>query len=126
MSTDAFTDEIDDLAAATGWVEQLESRFKLKGLSKPQAWQKIAEADRRRLTLGVIEGISRRRVKDVSTRVFRALNDLVVSELSNEIKGLERDLEEARRAALRVDPRTISTAEVALRDARQALKQSLN
>ncbi len=126
MSTEAFSDEIDDLAAATGWVETLENRFKLRGFSKPQAWQRIAEADRRRLTLGVIEGISRRRVKDVSTRVFRALNDIVVSELSSEIRGLERDLEEARRAALRVDPRTISEAELALRNARQALNETIN
>ncbi|MBN9317989.1 MAG: hypothetical protein J0I99_19790 [Devosia sp.] len=111
----------DDLVTATAWVEGLERRFAANlGLNKADAWKAIADGDKH-LTVGAVEGISRKRVKDVSTRIFRALQNVVIRELTKEMKGLESELEVARRAGLRMDPSTIAEAEAALQHARQVL-----
>jgi hypothetical protein len=111
----------DDLVTATAWVEGLERRFAASyGFSKVDAWKAIAEGDKQ-LTVGAVEGIARRRVKDVSTRIYRALQNVFIQELTKEMKGLESELEAARRAGLRMDPSTIAEAQAALTHARHVL-----
>lgn len=110
----------DDTTKATGWVLRLEQQYSERlSVSRLEARREIARADSN-LSEGALEGLARGRVKDVSTRVYRALNSLVVDELTTQMHRIERELDAAKRSAL--DHETITRAEAALDAARSYLK----
>jgi hypothetical protein len=112
----------DDLGLVTTWLEGLQRRYaeRMRVRNKKDTWGPIAHDAK--LSVGTIEGICRDRVKGVSTKVYRKIQDLVVRDLTSHITGLELELEIARSARLGVDPSSFATAEAALANAREALR----
>ena len=116
-------DSFDVLGTVTQWVKILQSRYveRLGLTNKRGAWEIIAsEAG---LSVGSVEGIARDRVKEVSTNVYLAIQDLFIRELTSEARAIETHIANARRLDFRPAAGSISQAAAALADARAALGQ---
>lgn len=110
---------IDAVSAARGWARTLEEREASRGLDRRAAQEAVAR--RTGVPLGKIVSLRKNRLKDIGVAAYEALRRGVMSEIEQEMRRLEHELQLLRTAGL--DPRDDQMEAVVadLAKARQAL-----
>ncbi len=111
---------LNDLDIAAGWVRSLEDREALR-TSRTVEEARPAVARRVGTSPGTLANLRKRRVKSISTFLFRRLRGALIAELENEARRLEHELALLRPAGLDRSDREMAAVVADLSTVRSAL-----